>query len=247
MLGDHATSSLVLKNNAFTAYMNAHHDAWHAFAAALGHAIAPDDIVLVSGWLKTSEWALAACTDCARAHQLTLDVQAGPLAGAQFGIKLAQDVQMSLEQRSGPSRAVQHKHKGSKVRDQCLFLRYYKIKKRPFFGKKIVAAAGSYDQKSFDDSDRLVQAEVLADIQRATRQSSFADDYKRSVEGTIEDAECWSDEYEITEEPYSVAHVRLWSSVVTRYANDLGQDPLDDLLDYILAVSLGAIPSSLQS
>ena len=63
MLGSSATRSLVLQScAAFRAYMHAHHGAWHAFAAALGHTLDARDIVLVSGWLKAASWALAACT-----------------------------------------------------------------------------------------------------------------------------------------------------------------------------------------
>ena len=162
VLGDHGTRSIVRKNKAFEKYMESHQDSWYQFALSLDHDIDRDDLVLVSGWVKTSQWALAACTNYGRAHEVTLDASVAGVASAKFEIKLCQDVEMSVDQRSGPSRRTKLDRQ-SLPRDQCLFLRYYKAKRRlPFGPKKIVAGSGPKKCYSYDESSRHARPGVLA-------------------------------------------------------------------------------------
>ena len=146
---------MVLENRAFERYIALNHDSWYRFAESLGHAVEPEDIVLVSGWLKTSAWALAVCTNHGRAHEVLFNAQLGSVAGTKFDVKLSQDVEMSVDQRSGPSQKNLQEN-GKPTRDQCIFLRYYKLKKRPFWGRKIVASSEpTEDHKDDDDGDTV--------------------------------------------------------------------------------------------
>ncbi|EKM58729.1 uncharacterized protein PHACADRAFT_117841 [Phanerochaete carnosa HHB-10118-sp] len=219
VLGDHATRSLVLQScTAFQQYMHQYHDAWHAFATALGHTLDSSEIVLVSGWLKTSSWALAACTSCGRAHEVSIQAQLGSMAGVEFGIEIAEDAALSFEQRSGPTREWVPED-GKFPRDQCLFLRYYKMKRRIFLGKRLVAA-GSREQ-SLTDSDQAMLTKILADNIDGCLSSS--DDFAERAADSSSQTVCADDdvsELEIQEEPQSLYHA---SVSIFQYALDAGQ------------------------
>ncbi|GJE89772.1 hypothetical protein PsYK624_058790 [Phanerochaete sordida] len=224
VLGSSATRSLVLQScTAFRAYMHAHHDAWHAFAAALGHTLDADDIVLVSGWLKTSSWALAACTRAGRAHEFAVQAQLADLAGVEFHVEVKEDGAHSVEQRCGPVREASQSGDGEPPHDQCLFLRYYKMKRRKFFGKRLVAA-GSREQ-SLNDADQALLTKILADqlgsplvdLTAEGTPARAADSILSSLEDEDGDD---AFEFEVQEEPEALFH-----------------DPIDDVLDYILLTS----------
>ena len=84
---------MVLRScSAFQEYMREHHDSWHDFAVSLGHTLDPSEIVLVSGWLKTSSWALAVCTSYGHAHAVSIQSPLGSMAGVEFGVEVAEDV-----------------------------------------------------------------------------------------------------------------------------------------------------------
>ncbi|KIP05418.1 hypothetical protein PHLGIDRAFT_14562 [Phlebiopsis gigantea 11061_1 CR5-6] len=165
-----------------------------------------DDLILVSGWTKTSQWALAACTNFGRAHEVTLDASFGAVAGAKFEVKLRQDVEMSVDQRSGPSRVGKDGDEAL-PRDQCLFLRYYKMKRTKFGVKKIVAGSGPRRQSSYDDTQKRSHTGVLADEHRthgAPRQHSYDDPQTSLEEDCVEEYDVPE---EITEEPRALPQV----------------------------------------
>lgn len=212
VLGDHATRSLVLQScTAFQQYMHQHHGAWHAFAAALGHTLDPSEIVLVSGWLKTSSWALAACTSCGRAHEVSIQAPLGSVAGVEFSIQVAENAASSFEQRSGPEREWLSKD-GKFLRDQCLFLRYFKMKRRIFLGKRLVAAGSR--ESSVTDSDQAMPTKILADkMDGCLRQLSRDCSTRRAADASSSSLmECADDsvgELEIQEEPQSLYHASI--------------------------------------
>ena len=157
VLGDFGSQSKAVSNWAFRRYMREHHAAWHAFATRRGFAVRAGGIVLVYGWVKTSEWAIAAFQNHGRAHDISFNAGLEPFAVARFGVSLEEDVQVSMEQRCGPQhlgmpRAAAHSRIPA-PRDQCLFLRYYKLKKRLFRRPKIVVDADARDVHGAQDFD----------------------------------------------------------------------------------------------
>ncbi|EKM58725.1 uncharacterized protein PHACADRAFT_182971 [Phanerochaete carnosa HHB-10118-sp] len=68
----------------------------------LGYPVPPEAIILVSSWLKTTEWAVAAVSNYGKAHEFSFSACAGSYASAGFEVSKGTDVQMSVEQRSGP-------------------------------------------------------------------------------------------------------------------------------------------------
>ncbi|KIP08045.1 hypothetical protein PHLGIDRAFT_127288 [Phlebiopsis gigantea 11061_1 CR5-6] len=164
VLGDFGSQSKAVSNWAFRQYMRKHHAAWHAFATRRGFAVRAGGIVLVYGWLKTSEWAIAAFQNQGRAHDISFQVGLESFAAAQFAVSLGEDVQVSMEQRCGPLRqGMPRTIASSRVsvpRDQCLFLRYYKLKKRLFRRPKVIITADARDVHGTQDFDPPPQEHV---------------------------------------------------------------------------------------
>lgn len=223
-MGDHASQPLVLRNRAFEEYVHENHRSWYDFATSLGHALEPEDLILVFGWMKTSEWALAACTNYGRMHEISFDSQIGSMASAQFGVTLSHDVDMSVDQRCGPLSKSRGTSSAAEClpHDQCLFLRYYKLKRRLFRGVKVVAAAKPHDSSSDFESES-------------------ANDGLGLSSGLV-GSEGSSSEYAVEEEfPEKIAVSLSRSSSIVMSSLTTEQDPLNALLDYILAVSLSPL------
>ncbi|GJE89753.1 hypothetical protein PsYK624_058590 [Phanerochaete sordida] len=104
VLGDSGHQKWYLRNVKFREYIVKHHASWYAFAIEREHDIAPGSLVLVSGWLKTSEWALATFANHGKTHDVSLSASAGSYASAAFTAAAGTEVAMSVEQRCGPQR-----------------------------------------------------------------------------------------------------------------------------------------------
>lgn len=105
---------------------------------------------MISGWLKTSEWAIAALVKSGSTHSLSFSATSSPMAQAKFTVQRSVGSEMSAIQRSGPGASA------ARARDQALFVHYYKAKYsqlRPWT-KKIVAAAEprEYDYDADDEA-----------------------------------------------------------------------------------------------
>lgn len=150
--GDYGASCFVLNNRIFREYVRRHHRSWCELAYTIGHDRSPEEILFVTGWLKTSEWAIAAILSEGRSHSFTLSADVGSsLAQAKLHAEVSQEVEVSAIHRSGPVGVTERRH------NQCLFLRYYKVKYRAgplkFLGMKIVAGAEPRDPESHHDSE----------------------------------------------------------------------------------------------
>lgn len=139
VLGGFGHQRWYISNRDFWGYIAKHHDSWYNFAESKDHILAPEAIVLVSGWLKSTEWALASVSNHGQAHDLSFSASAGSYAGASFEMSAGTDIRMSVEQRSGPVLldddygTLSEPTTGQPARlpcNQCLFVRYYKMKRR---------------------------------------------------------------------------------------------------------------------
>lgn len=133
------SQSKVLAHRKIIEYIAAHCDSWVPFADDLDITTSVEDIIFVSGWVKTHEWALAACTANAQSHSLSFEVPIGGFAAATFCVEASNALYPSVDQRSGPPEQ-------STESDQCLFLRYYKcgrqgilLNSRPRYPNKVDA------------------------------------------------------------------------------------------------------------
>ena len=175
MLGTSGRESKVLSNTVFASYMRRHHTSWHAFARQKGIAVRDSDIILVSGWVKTSDWALAAVISYGRLHDISFSAGVSGFASATFRVVSQLNAQASIEQRRGPSRTQHVEPEGADAKDQCVFLRYYKQKTRLLGSSKIVSLpldlSGSDDgtedgRKSDIQDNRMFGRSSVLSVQR---------------------------------------------------------------------------------
>ena len=142
LLKDDAVQEKILPCLPFEEYILDHHPSWYAFATRLGHSLRADDIVLVSGWVKTSKWALFAYADETRSHTLSLSISSGGMASAHTNLSMSQNVAIPKATKCGPktsaferlrrssSSSTRSSPASTPARNQCIFLRYYKCRRR---------------------------------------------------------------------------------------------------------------------
>lgn len=136
VLGDWGIMSHALKNSVFRPYMSKHHSSWHQFATSKGLAVEETDLVLISSFVKTSQWALAAFSSQKKSVEVSFNASIGPFASAQFGLSYGEGESGSIPQRRGPrmhttgSEANSADSVAPLLPNQCLFIRYHKLKKK---------------------------------------------------------------------------------------------------------------------
>lgn len=112
---------------------------------------------MISGWLKTSEWAIAALIKSGNTHALSFSATGFSMAQARFTVERSVGSEMSAVQRSGPGDAA------ASGRTQCLFIHYYKVKHRQLrpWVKKIVAAAEPQDPGYNEDDETIAAGKLI--------------------------------------------------------------------------------------
>ncbi|KAI0754004.1 hypothetical protein C8Q80DRAFT_1116859 [Daedaleopsis nitida] len=195
---------LVLKHNAtcealhpckdLKRYIAHNHNHWYRFAQDVYRLDIPQhNILFVSGWVKTAEWALTAVTHRAREGEIVFGGGFGPLVKAAFSVGGAQDTSISVEHRCGPKRALApaqcasggaielkpnmssgDTHIMPKLKhDQCIFFHYYKLKRCRLLAPKVIRAASAEPsaKRSPSPNDKT-DADVSLD---ADGETSFVD------------------------------------------------------------------------
>lgn len=178
---DTAKREEVLSNNTFPTYMKKHFREWFRWVTSKGHQLKVEQIVLVRGTVKTTEWTVAAFQSVGKGR--SINIQGSFVSAGSVGFELSKDTENdgSVEYRSGPDTArrspspsrslttvdsnflqpvpLQPTHSRSssvtsseKPFNQCVFLPFYKIKYRLFLLPSIKAAAG-YDELPDADND----------------------------------------------------------------------------------------------
>ena len=156
-------------------YISMHHRRWYQHAIKAGYKCKPGDIVFVRGWVKTTEWSIAAFQSIerdksltrpwsqsgdagsgqARLHgQLNYDTHAAESAslsftGSDWGSRPRFPVQHEL--RSGRGASEGRRSWGIYRSDQCVFLPVYKLKYRLSFLKTIEVAGGPREPPMSDE------------------------------------------------------------------------------------------------
>ncbi|OBZ73114.1 hypothetical protein A0H81_06652 [Grifola frondosa] len=165
-------------------YMRLQHSHWFTFARdVMGLEKQEEDLIFVSGHVKTAEWLLIAeYTSSSREGELSFTGTVGPSASANASLSMSHSVSMSVQYRPGPPKALSicpdssisvaaNNSAGDDTPasaseksnfDQCIFLNYYKLKTRRFRAPKIIeAAAGTHEQpRSDDDNDKDSPASI---------------------------------------------------------------------------------------
>ncbi len=165
---------MIGRNARLERYMLQHHESWFAFATdeeTLGIQCEPESIILVQGVLKTSGWTVGAFPGkIDRSQEFRIGAKVETLFNAHAQVSTTRSESHGCIQRSCPDRAsgtagklltgpTRHatsspmaeftdRLRGSNYpQDQCVFLKYYKIKHRRLglLPKKIVANADPPD------------------------------------------------------------------------------------------------------
>jgi hypothetical protein len=124
-----------MNNTMFRPYMSKHYRSWHEFALSKGLALEETDLVLISSFVKTSQWAIAAFSHPKRSHQISFNASLSPFVAAEFGISFGEETGGFIPQRRGPilrpATGPNDSEASSQLRpDQSLFICYYKLRKR---------------------------------------------------------------------------------------------------------------------
>lgn len=153
--GGGAIQEILRPNKTFPEYMHTYHDSWCEFARERGHDVAPEDLVMVRGTVKSSEWTVAAFMDETRHQSLELEAQGGMIGSAGVALSISASSSMSVEHRSGRSHpSTISTFDSPPSRDQCLFLCRYKMLYRKWLWKnRKIKAEGYRNDEPSSDSD----------------------------------------------------------------------------------------------
>ena len=116
-------------------YMATHLHSWCGFSNnTLGIGLQDKDIIFVWGFTKTTTWVVAAFSDNSRGEELVIPGSCFVPSGSDgLRVFISHEGPVSIESREGPhdristwkdSRVPKYKY------DQCIFLNYYKMKRR---------------------------------------------------------------------------------------------------------------------
>ncbi|KAI0737532.1 hypothetical protein C8Q80DRAFT_309616 [Daedaleopsis nitida] len=144
-------------------YMKQHIDNWYKYGRARGIDIRMHDILFVSGFVKTSAWAVGAFKH--RSSSGTLRVNAGiftpgPSASGGFAISMSACRNPEVYHRYGPDHRLLrwNEHGESRGSDQCIFLQYVSMAK---YVHRIRATAGPHELPEAD-SDDIMEVDQIA-------------------------------------------------------------------------------------
>ncbi|PCH38648.1 hypothetical protein WOLCODRAFT_97469 [Wolfiporia cocos MD-104 SS10] len=121
------------------------------------------DLIFVTGWIKTSDWLIAACTHGARTSQVSVS----PLDGRNSKVGMS----VTFYRQEGMACGWQHRassHSRNEIRasgsnggqsdsstsDQCVFIQYHKIKRRGILASLLPKLKANAQSRDPDDQSR---------------------------------------------------------------------------------------------
>jgi len=167
----------VQQERTFEEYIKEHYDSWVAFARERGH---PNDIkaVLVTGVDMTRDFAMLSYSDGDRNSQANFTVS-GPGVVSPWG---TWDAPGAVDTNCGPQlcrppSGYSHTGTVSDEYDQCVFVRYYTMRRRLGIPRVIKAAAGPHDigPGGRDDGESPSGVECNSDTSSDIASSLFDD------------------------------------------------------------------------
>lgn len=158
------------RNELFPDYMRTHYKSWVKFALErFLLTLKPEEIVLVRGWVKTTEWAMAAYVDKGKSHELSFRAVAGAFANARFTVSSKEHASASAECRVGPAPAPGQENPNEL--NQCIFLSTYRLKRRGVLVPVIRAMSQPVDFDSrppSPDEDEVTRTPALSPPSQAS-------------------------------------------------------------------------------
>ena len=153
--GDYISSTCVTKNLFWENYILANYRSWYDFATKeQGRILDLEDLVIVRGFLKTSKWFLAAVENRGKTHSISLHFSITSIAQGHFTLASVKNSSPSITQRHGPKQDPNTAEPDTILpRNQTLFLKYYKVKRRCSVPKLITAGAEPRDHSNDSSED----------------------------------------------------------------------------------------------
>lgn len=195
ILDDDADRTAVHANRWMREYMVKHYQNWdHLVRDRIGLDIDVDKLYFVRGVMKSKSWAIMTFDKAGSSYSGSVDVGYGP-TGLALNMSWQDERHAPSQIRTGPRRSSSLSHRlaitdGSSItsqspyydapRNQSIFLNYYKIKRRRFFGPKVVRAAAEPRDPSSGASDS--EDEHVVDIRLASGeviQGEVVEEYPR--------------------------------------------------------------------
>ncbi|EMD33957.1 hypothetical protein CERSUDRAFT_107747 [Gelatoporia subvermispora B] len=168
-LEDAATRKELHSSRRMTNYMHQNYDDWHHFATEeLGLELKPGDIIFVRGWVKTTGWAVASFMHSGRSCSLTFNTNPSLPGTASLNVSVSSDTSVSQQCRKGPTGSLSagstpiitnadsssHPlYSQNRKADQCVFVHYYKLKRRLWWPLVVEDAADPRDLEEHEDYD----------------------------------------------------------------------------------------------
>ncbi len=152
--------------NLIARYMRTHFDSWLEFAnSRFEIGLKDEELIFVCGTTKTSRWGVAAFHGDYRSKDGSIAANIGSLASVEFKIRVENAKFQSSYFRSGPpehptdtwspmanSDTARHVAQDREMLDQCIFMHYYKMKRRILLPDFPIRAAASPRDPAVDDS-----------------------------------------------------------------------------------------------
>ncbi|OCH89485.1 WD40 repeat-like protein [Obba rivulosa] len=168
ILEDDANRTAVHANRLMPKYMREHYQEWDQLVKdQIGLELEVDKLFFVCGYIKSKAWAIMTFDKASSSYSGSVDVGYGP-TGIALNMTWKDERYAPTLTRTGPLRSVPYSDRLA-ITDstptssrslfydapynQCIFLNYYKIKPRRWFGPKVIKAAAEPRDSSADASD----------------------------------------------------------------------------------------------
>ena len=189
-----ADRTVLHKSKTFGRYMLNNIESWHEFASQPENDLdlRRDQILFVSGCVKTNDWGIGAFTNSGRAAELSFQTQLPFVTGSfscgataviggntEVRTRPAEDSRNSPRssfllpaasgEGSSPTRSSMEGSSGhmnypaGQKKDQCLFINYYKVKRRIWGLLKTIKAAAGPDNREPEDDDEDEGSVILSE------------------------------------------------------------------------------------
>ncbi|KAI1785149.1 hypothetical protein LXA43DRAFT_900376 [Ganoderma leucocontextum] len=177
VLSPPAVSRQILSKTHIINYMRANFDHWFEFAnTTIGLGLRDEEILFVSGTTKTNRWAVAAFRGESRKTEGSFTANLGSLGEASLSMSVSNETLPSRYYRAGPSRHASGamllpsvQPDGSEAspspsllpeqRDQCIFMNYYRMKRR--FWKPLPMRAAGAGPMVVNRAQRMTQIQKV--------------------------------------------------------------------------------------
>ncbi|CAL1715834.1 unnamed protein product [Somion occarium] len=164
---DTPVSEKVVRCSTIVEYIRQHHASWYQFARQRKYNVDKEEIVIVHGWVKTRSWTAAAFRGEGASLELKISTKQIPHVNLALDVMSSRTISQTPEHRSG--RTVGYSEgemadASEPLPDQCVFLRYHKIKYRLgiFPGMKIAGNAEPRDHFDMHDGPDNGVGEVVS-------------------------------------------------------------------------------------